>query len=302
MAFHSTTQTITYDPTSSKYHVHYDGKTIKTTVTDKSAVTNEWVNEILSAHANDTMVVVGLDVEWRPHHIRSMSNKSATLQLCIDSKCLILQLFYMDEIPESLKRFLLNPKFTFVGIEVEDDVSKLKNEYGLDCGRSADIRAAAMKKWPGRFRRPGLKDLAMEVLGLHMKKPKHVCMSNWEARVLNENQVEYACIDAYASYKIAWSLRIESPAGSLREVDYCKMFCGTEDAFCDSRNGNCVCNPGITDAPPPQVQFGINRRSLSSQCQNDDMCKKYWCHRADSYCDDGACICHPCGPRDFQIA
>ncbi|KAK1425535.1 hypothetical protein QVD17_20888 [Tagetes erecta] len=209
MAFRSITETITYDSTSSKYHVYYDNKTIETTVTDKATITNQWVYETLMAHANDLTVVVGLDVEWRPHIIRSMSNKSATLQLCIDTKCLILQLFYMDEIPQSLKSFLLNPTFTFVGIEVEDDIMKLKNEYGLECSKSADIRAAAMKKWPGRFRRPGLKDLAKDVLGLHMKKPKHVCMSNWEARVLNENQVEYACVDAYASYKIGHKVLLE---------------------------------------------------------------------------------------------
>ncbi|KAL0348128.1 UNVERIFIED_CONTAM: hypothetical protein Sangu_1040600 [Sesamum angustifolium] len=143
------------------------------------------------------------------HPIRSMSNKSATLQLCIDRKCLILQLFYMDEIPGSISGFLLNPNFTFVGIEVGDDVLKLKNEYGLECGSCVDIREAAKERWPGRFRRPGLKDLAWEVCGLWMRKAKHVCMSNWEARVLNEEQVEYACIDAFASYKIGHKLLIE---------------------------------------------------------------------------------------------
>ncbi|KAI3719958.1 hypothetical protein L6452_20864 [Arctium lappa] len=209
MAFCSTNPSITYDSTSSKYHVNYDGKTIVTTVTTKAAITEKWVGEILLLHANHPTVVVGLDVEWRPHPIRSKSNKSATLQLCIDTKCLILQLFYMDEIPESLKTFLLNPKFTFVGIEVDEDILKLKNEYGLDCSKSADIREVAKTKWPGRFHRPGLKDLAIDVVGLYMKKPKHVCMSNWEARELNENQVEYACIDAYASYKIAHKLLIQ---------------------------------------------------------------------------------------------
>ncbi|KAK6792595.1 hypothetical protein RDI58_011676 [Solanum bulbocastanum] len=77
------------------------------------------------------MVFVGLDIEWRPHEISWMSNKSATLQLCIDEKCLIFQLFYVDEISKSLKDFLNSTNFTFVGIEVADDVKKLKNEYGL---------------------------------------------------------------------------------------------------------------------------------------------------------------------------
>ncbi|PWA54236.1 3'-5' exonuclease domain-containing protein [Artemisia annua] len=190
MAFRSNIPSVTFDSTSSKYR---GIKIIETTVTDKASITEEWGSMLNGDHT----------------FLRSMSNKSATLQLCTDTKCLILQLFYMDEIPQSLKNFLLNPIFTFVGVEVEDDILKLKNEYGLDCSKSADIRSAAMKKWPGRFRRPGLKDLAMDVLGLHMKKPKHVCMSNWEARLLNENQIEYACIDAYASYKIAHKILLE---------------------------------------------------------------------------------------------
>lgn len=204
----SSNRTITLVSISSKYSVNFMGKTIETIVTDKSSVANEWLQEILSIYANMPMVV-GLDIEWRPHPIRSMSNKSATLQLCIDDKCLILQLFYMDAIPQSLKDFVADSNFTFVGIQVLDDIAKLRDEYGLDCAKSEDIRELAKLKWPGKFRRPGLKDLALEVAGLNMKKPKHVSMSNWEARVLNDNQVEYACIDAYASYKIGYKPLVE---------------------------------------------------------------------------------------------
>lgn len=188
-----------------------DGKVIETTVTKKEAIANEWLLEInINSIYSGTEMVVGLDVEWRPHPIRTMKNKSATLQLCIDTKCLILQLFYMDAIPNLLKDFLKNPSFTFVGIEVGDDVEKLRDEYGLDCTKYADIREKAKAKWPGRFSRPGLKDLAREVCGLYMPKPKHICLSNWEARILSSGQVEYACIDAYASYKIGYRLIIEN--------------------------------------------------------------------------------------------
>ncbi|OWM62895.1 Werner Syndrome-like exonuclease [Punica granatum] len=202
-------RTVTFNPATSKYSVLFAGKTIETVVTDKASVIDSWVMEIQSIYAGKPMVV-GLDVEWRPHIIRSMSNKSATLQLCIDCKCLIVQLFYVDYIPDSLKNFLMDPNFTFVGIEVGDDIAKLRDEYGLNCRKHADVREAAKNKWPGRFRRPGLKDLAVEVAGLHMKKPRHVVMSNWEARNLNDSQVEYACVDAYASYKIGHKLLIEN--------------------------------------------------------------------------------------------
>ncbi|CAI9278718.1 unnamed protein product [Lactuca saligna] len=203
-------QTIIRDSSSSKYHVNYDGKTIETTVTNKAAIIKAWVDDIVIIYARNPKMVVGLDVEWRPHHNPSMSNKSATLQLCIDKKCLIIQLFYVDEIPMSLKWFLLNPRFTFVGVEVDEDILKLKNEYGLDCSRSADVRSETIKRWPYMYsRKPGLKHIARDVAGLYMEKPLHVCRSEWDARVLDEKQVEYACIDAYASYKIAYKLFLE---------------------------------------------------------------------------------------------
>ncbi|KAF9596649.1 hypothetical protein IFM89_012864 [Coptis chinensis] len=189
-----------------QYIVYFSGKTIETTVTDKASVAQDWIRDIVSIHQHKTQVIVGLDIEWRPHPIRDLSNKSATLQLCIDDKCLILQLFYMDEIPNLLKDFLGDSKFKFVGIEVGDDVQKLRNEYGLICSSHLDIRELAKTRYPGRFRRPGLKDLALEISGLRMMKPEHVCLSNWESRILDVNQIEYACIDAYASYKIAQDL------------------------------------------------------------------------------------------------
>ncbi|KAK6121073.1 hypothetical protein DH2020_045166 [Rehmannia glutinosa] len=205
----SSPSTITFNPTLSKYYVTFAGTTIETTVTDKSATASEWVEQITATYGVGSPAVVGLDVEWRPHPVQSMSNKSATLQLCIDNKCLILQLFYMDQIPDSIKGFLMNPNFTFVGIEVGDDVLKLKNEYGLDCSSHVDVRAASKDLWARKYRRPGLKELARELCGLYMEKPKHVCMSNWEARELSEAQVEYACIDAFASYKLGHKLLIE---------------------------------------------------------------------------------------------
>ncbi|KAL3651354.1 hypothetical protein CASFOL_004360 [Castilleja foliolosa] len=199
---------ITFSPTLSKYYVTFAGTTIETTVTKSAATATAWVDEIISQHGS-TPTVVGLDVEWRPHELSYMSNKSATLQLCVNKKCLILQLFYMDEIPGSISGFLMNPNFIFVGVEVEGDVEKLKDEYGLNCRRHRDVRAASESYWGGVYRKPGLKDLARMVCGLYMKKPLDVCRSNWDARELSEAQIEYACTDAFASYKIGHKVLME---------------------------------------------------------------------------------------------
>jgi len=109
------TKTIAFDPTSSKYCVNFAGKTIETTVTDRGNTIDEWVHEILSLY-DGRPTAVGLDIEWRPHQNRSMSNKSATLQLSIDEKCLIVQLFYTDYIQQSLKSFMMDPNFTLLGL------------------------------------------------------------------------------------------------------------------------------------------------------------------------------------------
>ncbi|GFZ19319.1 hypothetical protein Acr_28g0000240 [Actinidia rufa] len=191
---------------ANKQMVNFSCKVIEAMVTDKASVANEWVREILSLH-NRQQIIVGLDCEWRTNIISSMNNKTDTLQLCVDTKCLILQMFSMDYIPQSIKSFLSDPNVTFVGVEVGDDTSKLRDGYGLSCSNTVDIQALAMERWPVRFyRKPGLKKLAHEVVGLLMAKPMHVCRSNWEARVLDEKQVEYASIDAYACYRIGLNL------------------------------------------------------------------------------------------------
>ena len=123
--------TVSFKNITSKFIVTYRGKLIATTVTDRAIVADEWVQEITNQYARQSKVVVGLDVEWIPTSTRCTSNKSATLQLCIDNNCLILQLFYMDYFPMSLKNFFMDSKFIFVGVEVEKDTNKLGNEYGL---------------------------------------------------------------------------------------------------------------------------------------------------------------------------
>ncbi|XP_021857525.2 uncharacterized protein [Spinacia oleracea] len=152
---------------SNKTVVSFGGANIITTLTNKAQVIDEWVAEIMPRYATTGQsTVVGLDIEWMG--------------------C---------------------PNFTFVGVEVADDVAKLRDEYGLVCGNSKDFQAHALSVWPNRwYRKPGLKVLAKDIAGLTMVKPIHVCRSDWQARVLSNEQVEYACIDAYASYKIGYKL------------------------------------------------------------------------------------------------
>ncbi|KAI4336242.1 hypothetical protein L6164_014791 [Bauhinia variegata] len=195
---------VSFDPTTSKFSVSCGGLSIETTVTDKGSIAEEWVGLICSKYAGKH-TVVGLDTEWKPDPEPSLM-RAAILQLCVENMCLILQLFHMDHFPVSLRSFLADSNFTFVGLQVGLDISKLKKEYGLECRNGLDLLHLTKEQWPGRFTSPGLKYLAKELVGLDIKKPKDVSISKWHERNLTRAQIEYASIDAYVSYRIGHKL------------------------------------------------------------------------------------------------
>ncbi|KAG4968101.1 hypothetical protein AAZX31_12G134700 [Glycine max] len=190
---------IVFDPSTSMYLVSCDGLTIETTITDKSGIVDKWIQVVSSTYAGKQRIV-GLDTEWTTAKKPKM--KVAILQLCIENKCLIIQLFHMDNIPQSLRSFLMDSNFEFVGVGVINDLRMLKNDYGLECNKGIDVSLLAKEKWPHRISSGALKYLAKELVGLEMEKSKAVCTSEWQSKELTQTQIEYACIDAYASFKI----------------------------------------------------------------------------------------------------
>ncbi|CAO2184824.1 unnamed protein product [Urochloa humidicola] len=184
--------------------VHFGSAAIDTTVTRDAAAADEWVRAVRAANPLGAPLIVGLDCEWKPNYTSWTTSKVAILQLCAGTRCLILQLFYVDRIPASIRSFLADPNVRFVGIGVGEDAGKLAADYGLACAAAADVEALC-NDFLGRFaggRRLGLKGFAREVLGLVMEKPLNVTRSNWEKYVLDEAQIQYACIDAYVSCKL----------------------------------------------------------------------------------------------------
>lgn len=52
----------------------------------------------------------------------------------------------MDNIPQSLRSFLMDSNFEFVGVGVINDLRMLKNDYGLKCNKGIDVYLLARKK------------------------------------------------------------------------------------------------------------------------------------------------------------
>lgn len=195
---------ITYDITFFTDQIH-------TLVTNTPSLVDQWITETQQLlHQNPT--IVGLDVEWRPNN-RYIENPIATLQLCIDHKCLIFQLIYSPTIPQSLVEFLLSENFVFVGVGIGSDVEKLVEDYGLSVRNTVDLRNLAAEKL-GIRKNAGLKNLVKEVLGKEINKPEIVTRSEWDNQWLTSDQVQYACLDAFVSSEICRRLNSSSAAAA----------------------------------------------------------------------------------------
>jgi len=194
------------DQSTSTETICCDGLTIETIVTNQASVVEQWI----SSRYAEKEKVVGLDTEWmqiekaseKKKKTKKTMMKVAILQLCIEDKCLIIQLWCMNKIPSSLQNFMMDSRFEFVGVGVMNDISMLKNNYGLECNKGTDLFLLAKKRWPDRISSGSLKYLAKELVDLDMEKSKAVCKSDWKVKKLTEEQVKYACIDVYASFKI----------------------------------------------------------------------------------------------------
>nr|CAB3474184.1 unnamed protein product [Digitaria exilis] len=176
--------------------VSFDDDYIDTTLTDSGDVVEWWVAETRRMHRHGD--VAGLDVEWRPARV---PGPVAVLQICVDHRCLVF--LHADYVPLALSQLLADGRFTFVGVGIRDDVAKLWAGYGLRVASAVDLRRLAADAM-GRpeLLRAGLQTLAWEVMGAQMEKPYHVRASAWDAPALSDDQLKYACADAFASFEV----------------------------------------------------------------------------------------------------
>ncbi|KAL6539628.1 hypothetical protein OROHE_011399 [Orobanche hederae] len=189
--------------------VEFSGKTIETTVTKKASVARHWLqNVVKSFEQSCDNRIVGIGCKYIRHPVdSSTSNKIAVLQLCVDTKCLVLQLLHMDSVPPPVTDFLGDSRNTFVGVEIQEDSRKLLEDYALDVNRKVDLHFLAKHWFPVSYRgRPSLKALAYGVVWLSRRRKCSEYKGDWESVVLDQELVDQACTDAYAYYSFAHKL------------------------------------------------------------------------------------------------
>ncbi|KAI5009320.1 hypothetical protein ZWY2020_011457 [Hordeum vulgare] len=191
--------------------VAFEDDVIRTTVTSSgyavSITVVAWLRKIRYAYRwVYHKLIVGLEVEWRPSFGPGY-NRAAILQLCVGRSCLIFQLLHADYVPPALESFLADRDFRFVGVGVQDDANRLSNDHGLVVNSTVDLRGLAADGMgrPG-LRQAGLKDVVAAVMGANLEKPQRVRTGAWDAYRLSQDQIKYACIDAFVSFEVGRKL------------------------------------------------------------------------------------------------
>lgn len=194
------------------YDVTFHDEHIKTTVTSNTSVVDCWIDEILRIHQRNLHnLIVGLDTEWCFDITKKgpQPQPIAVLQLCIGHRCLIFQIHRANYlIPQSLAKFLGNSNFTFVGVGIETDAKKLKEDCELHVASTMDVSTMAATKFDDKsMKQMGLKGMARELLQKNMEKPKRIKLSRWHSKYLSAAQIEYACVDAFVSFELGMFLK-----------------------------------------------------------------------------------------------
>ncbi|KAF2321852.1 hypothetical protein GH714_003080 [Hevea brasiliensis] len=189
------------------HDIQYYGDHIFTTVTAAAVVVDEWIANTMHIHKRELgELLIGLDTEWCMPTEPDGHQQVAIIQLCVGKRCLIFQLYHADDIPPSLIQFLGNKKFKFVGKGVWNDACKLFEDYELLVAHTKDVGYWAAKIYHDRdYRKLGLKALVLDLLQKVIPKPREITMSEWNAKELTIEQIEYACLDAFVSLNLEFS-------------------------------------------------------------------------------------------------
>ncbi len=143
-----------------------------------------------------TQKMVGVDTETRPSFVSGRSYKVALLQVSTEEVCFLFRLNYIG-FPDSVQRFLEDKNVMKIGLSLRDDFGALHKRSDFQPGEFIELQ-----DYVSKF---GIEDQSLQkiyaiLFGRRISKNQR--LSNWEAKVLNDKQKQYAATDAWACLRI----------------------------------------------------------------------------------------------------
>ncbi|XP_026387793.1 Werner Syndrome-like exonuclease isoform X1 [Papaver somniferum] len=153
-------------------------------------------------------VSLGFDIEWKPTFRKGGKTvKAAVMQICGDPGLCYVMHIHHSGIPPVLQSLLEDPTSVKVGVAIGGDAVKVFKDYNVCVKSLEDLSDLANIKLGGMPKMWGLRSLAETLVHKQIKKPGNTRLSNWETYVLSKQQLEYAALDAFASWHLYQVLR-----------------------------------------------------------------------------------------------
>ncbi|CAH8356761.1 unnamed protein product [Eruca vesicaria subsp. sativa] len=198
------------------YFIDFFGQNLDVTQTDTPSIIRRWIHNEVYLHRRSRAshpVVVGVGVQWTPSWYFSPpahDRAADTLQLCVGTSILIVQLSYCNRLPLVLRRFLTNPDTTFVGFWNSQDARKLEmSRHQLEIGELLDVRKYVADSEGRSMRGRSFEKIVEECMGLEgVKLERKISKSDWSVDYLSKEQIIQVSVDAYVSCKLGVDSRL----------------------------------------------------------------------------------------------
>lgn len=140
--------------------------------------------------------LLGFDTESRPSFRVGEVHPVALLQVATHDTCFLFRLNRID-MPKSVLQLLGDKKVKKVALSWHDDIQRLQQRKKFKVGEFFDLQSHVGELG---IEDMGLQKLYANVFGEKISKGKQ--LSNWEADVLTESQMNYAATDAWACVRL----------------------------------------------------------------------------------------------------
>ena len=158
--------------------------------------------------------VIGFDTETKPAFKKGEGHKIALLQISTLNDAYLFRINKTGFSPELIELFE-DDSILKIGVGIRDDLRGLnKLRRFKPCG-FIELQDMAKSLQLGTF---SLKGLAAEVLNLHISKRQR--LTNWEADIYTQAQIDYAATDAWIALRIFNELMSKEPECKVESVNY----------------------------------------------------------------------------------
>jgi len=151
------------------------------------------VQEIRNAHT-----FIGFDTETRPAFVKGVVYKVSLIQLSVGSTAYLFRLNKMRGIGDDLKALLQDPDCIKVGLSTPDDFHNLRKW-------DEDLVPRGVIEIQDHVKKFGIEEMSLaKVYGVLFGKKisKRQRLTNWDADILTDKQLQYAALDAVACVEI----------------------------------------------------------------------------------------------------